>query len=314
MLVSFIIPHKGRENLLELTIQSILDLDFDLKKIEIIVVTQNKTLECPNIAWKTVHLKILSRLEHETISALRNTGIDYASGEYLAFLDADIQLSRNWLNAMFEELKAKPERVLISAIQQCDSNAGKIEKIRVLLNNTSADRTVEFLGGGNLFMNRKIFQKVGGFPEDLATCEDYYFTDKVNQLGEVYCTSKASFIHLGEDKNYHEMFRKEIWRGQSNLQSLRGRKIPFREIPSLLTPLWQTLFLLTIIFSFFGGEVIFTLLFLIMFCLPILLYTTRLYRIGKNSISFGDSLWFYCIYLAARTIGAAIGIFKIIRI
>ena len=46
MRVSVIIPHKGREELLEQTIQSVLGLDFDLQEIEIIVVTQNKTLEC----------------------------------------------------------------------------------------------------------------------------------------------------------------------------------------------------------------------------------------------------------------------------
>lgn len=150
-------------------------------------------------------------------------------------------------------------------------------------------------------------------PEDIVTCEDYYFTDKVHQIGAVYCTSKASFIHLGEDKSYFEMFRKEIWRGQSNLQSIRGRRIPLREIPSILTPLWQIFFLFAIIIFLLMGKRDFVLFFSVMFCLPIILYSIRLYKVGRNSISFSDSLWFYCVYLSARAIGTTIGVFKTIR-
>ena len=85
-------------------------------------------------------------------------------GEYLAFIDADVQLSRNWLATMLHELEAKPERVLVSAIQQCGPDAGAVEKARVVLNNALADQEVEFLGTANLFMARRIFEKVGGFP------------------------------------------------------------------------------------------------------------------------------------------------------
>ena len=244
MLVSFIIPHKGREELLERTIRSILALEFEPQNIEILVLTQNKTLAEPPRDSKEIPLRILFRPEHETIAALRNVGAKHAAGDYLAFLDADVELSRNWLTLMFQELAAKPERALVSAIQQGAPDAGPVENIRVLLNNTAADKAVKFLGSANLFLPRKIFERVDGFPEHLTTCEDYYFTNQVHRIGEVYCTSQASFIHLGEDKNYPALFRKEIWRGQANLQSLRRRKILFREIPSILTPLWEVFFFL----------------------------------------------------------------------
>ena len=314
MLVSFIIPHKGREELLNLTMQSILNLEFDLEQIEIIVVTQNKKLEeftiCPNIS----SIKVVFRPEHETIASLRNTGGKIASGEYLAFLDADVQISRNWLVVMFAELETNSECVLVSAIQQSSPNSGIIEKIRVILNNISADRPVEFLGTANLFITRKIFEEVGGFPEEIITCEDYYFTNEVHQIGELYCTSQASFIHLGEDKSYSELFRKEIWRGQSNLQSLRGRKIVLREIPSILTPLWQTFFFLATILTVLLGKITAVLFCFVMVSIPVVLYAVRLYKIGRSRVSFIESLWFYCVYHSARIIGTITGVFRIIRV
>jgi glycosyltransferase involved in cell wall biosynthesis len=313
MVVSFIIPHKGREALLERTIQSVIELEFDLKEIEIIVVTQNKELECSNIDLRIVHFTTIFRPEDETISALRNVGVQNASGDYLVFLDADIQLSRNWLKTMFTELNVNDERVLISAVQRHAPDAGRLEKIRTLLNNIAADSSVEFLDGRNLFMRRKTFEKIGDFPEHLVTCEDYYFTNNAHQLGKLYCTSKAFYIHLGEDKNYGEMFRKELWRGQSNLQSIRGRKISLREIPSLLIPVWEIVFLFGTLIFIEWGKIVPGILSLLMLCFPIMLYAIRLYRIGKNRISFVDSVGFYCVYFPARVIGTTIGIFKTIK-
>ena len=313
MLVSFIIPHKGREELLAQTVQSVIDLDVDLQEIEIIVVTQNKTLECLTSRQEIGHVKIIFRPEQETISTLRNKGVEQAAGEYLVFLDADILLSRDWLKVVLAEFQAKAGRVLVSAQQRCASQAEIIEKIRVTLNTSAAARAVQFLDGRNLFLPRSIFQAVSGFPEQLVTCEDYYFTNQVHQLGEVYVTSKTSYVHLGEDHNYAELFRKEIWRGQSNLASFKGRKLTLREIPSLVIPFWHAGFLLLAILAAFWGKLAIGLGSLALFCLPICLYTLRLYRLGKGSIRFGDGLRFYSVYFPARVIGTLFGVFKTIQ-
>ncbi len=172
---------------------------------------------------------------------------------------------------------------------------------------------VEFLNTANLFMPREIFEKVGGFPEEIVTCEDYYFTNKVNKIGELYRTSRASFIHLGEDKNYRSLFRKEIWRGQSNLHTLKGRKIVLREIPSLLTPIWQVTFFLTAMVSLLLGKLVSTCLGLFLVILPTILYAIRLYNAGHNSLGFLHAVWFYCVYHSARAIGIVLGMFRTIK-
>ncbi|MAR90889.1 MAG: glycosyl transferase family A [Pseudomonadales bacterium] len=315
VLVSFIIPHKGRETMLARTLQSIAAQDFDPAQVEVILVTQNEKLRpdtCPDPALLPV--VTLHRPPSDTISALRNHGARQARGEYLAFLDADVQLSPNWITAMLQSLQADGNRVLVSAVQQCAADAPPLEQLRTLMSNAATDCNVRFLPGRNLFLRARTFARVGGFPEHLVTCEDYYFTDQVHDLGDLYYTSAASYVHLGEDKEYREMFKKEIWRGQSNLQSIRGRRIPLSEWPSFLVPVWILLFALVTLLALVLGRGTVAVMALLLLLLPILLYSLRLKRLAGNRVGWWPILKFYLLYFPARIIGTYYGLWAVVRI
>ncbi|MFA7554472.1 MAG: glycosyltransferase family A protein [Spongiibacteraceae bacterium] len=313
--ISFIIPHKGREELLAQTLLSINNQDYDLKKVEVLVVTQNETLSPQTLPSQTeLSINTLIRPASETISTLRNKGAEQATGQFLAFLDADIELSTNWITSMLDELNAEPDRVLVSAIQQCAATAPPLEQIRTALSNAHIDCNVRFLPGRNLFLNKSTFAAVGGFPEHLVTCEDYYFTDQVHSLGTLYYSSKATYIHLGEDKEYQAMFHKEIWRGQSNLQSIKGRPIPASEIPSFLTPIWILFFSILTIVCFITLQTTMAVSSLLLTLLPIALYSLRLHKIANGKIKMAKIIQFYLIYFPARIIGTITGLFKAISI
>lgn len=314
MQVSFIIPHKGREEMLEKTVTSIVSQDYDRKKLEITIVTQN--IELTNNFQqekKLVSINILFQPENASIATLRNEGANYSTGKYLVFLDADISLSPNWLTVMLSELNADPERVLVSAMQRCENNAPQLEKIRTALSCAAVDSEVQTLPGANLFLKKETFTKVGGFPEHLITCEDIYFTDQVHALGKLYYSSKASFIHLGEDKTFKELFKKEIWRGQSNLQSIKGRPVPLSELPSFLVPIWILLFAIITLGLFVFEQTGSGFLSLSLLLLPIYLYSNRLYNIAKKQLSFISIAQFYLVYFPARIIGTLSGLFKVIK-
>ncbi|WP_289846755.1 glycosyltransferase family A protein [Colwellia sp. E2M01] len=313
--VSFIIPHKGREEMLIQTVTSILNQNAETTSYEIIVVTQNKSLvELSKLAEQNSNL-IISFLEDRlTISALRNFGASQSTGEFFAFLDADVSLSENWLNTMLSTLSEQENCVLASAAQANSENAPPLEKIRTALSNADLDCNVSFLPGRNLFLSKQTFEKVNGFPEHLITCEDYYFTDQINQLGNLYYTSKATYVHLGEDKKYKEMYKKEIWRGQSNLQSISGRDIPLREVPSFIIPIALPILLMIFIGTMFTNNTVFTLLTLFSFLLPFVLYSLRLYKLVRKEVSFCRVLQFYITYFPARVIGTIGGIFKSFKV
>lgn len=312
--ISFIIPHKGRFDMLIQTIESVNQQDFDLSSVEIIVVSQTPSIVDMQLAQLNVALNIHVRPAAETISALRNFGVEQSKGQYLAFLDADIYLSTNWIESMLAELRKDNNRIITSAIQICDESAPPLEKIRTHLSNAEVDVDVNFLPGRNLFMTKGEFHNIGGFPEHLVTCEDYFFTDKAANLGSLFYTSAANYIHLGEDKQLVAMFKKEIWRGQSNLQSLQGRRIPLREWPSIIVPPAIFFCLLFACLLFIGGLNSLAGLFIIFAALPITAYTFRLWRIAKSDVSFSSILLFYLYYFPARAYGTFIGVFKTITV
>ena len=312
-LVSFIIPHKGREHYLQQTIQSITLQDTDLSQIEVIIVTQNDKLSDDTLRFQEkLTLSVNHRPESDSISALRNHGANKANADYLAFIDADISLSPNWLNCMLEELQQPgSERALISAIQANSKQANSVERIRTVLNNIQQNSYVDSLHGSNLFLRKTTFLSAGGFPEDLQTCEDVYFTTNVSKQGRLYLTSKATFIHLGEDKDHGSMFRKEIWRGLSNLQSFKGRKVPLRELPSLVIPLGLMLLFAASISTLVLGLYIPSILSATLMLFPVLAYTVRLRKHSTDQqLTILDLLLFYSVYFSARSIGTYKGLFK----
>ena len=307
MTVAFIIPHMGREEMLIQTLESIAALDPSEHAVEVHIATKNSSLALPN-SLSELDLRIHTRPESETISHQRNFGASQTDAEYLAFLDADIGLSNNWLSAMLSLLEEDPNRVLVSAKQICGPNPPPLEKIRCALSNAALDCEVRFLPGRNLFLRKESFDQVGGFPEHLITCEDYYFTDQLSQHGLLYYSSKAEYIHLGEDKDLKEMYKKEIWRGLSNLQSIKGRRIPLAELPSFLVPVWILFFALVTVFSLLSLNFAVGALSLSLLLLPIFLYSLRLYRIAKPDVRFADVLKFYAYYFPARIVGTLKGL------
>ena len=310
-MVSFIIPHKGRDLFLQKTIESVIQQKIDTALLELVIVTQNKELSANIQSYSSdICMSIHTRPETETISALRNFGVEKSTGKYLAFLDADVELSSNWTECMLDSLNSVHDRVITSAMQKNGTNAPPLEKIRTALSNAITNQNVSFLPGRNLFLSRDNFYKIGGFPEHLITCEDYYFTDRATKFGDLFYTSGASYIHLGEDKDFYEMAKKEIWRGQSNLLSIKGRRIPLSEVPSFIIPVGLMTFFLVGFVLLMSGYHLYAGFSFILALIPVVIYSGRLYRLAADQVSLFHIIKFYLYYFPARAIGTIGGAFK----
>lgn len=301
--------------MLEETIQSICQLSYDLSKIEIIVVSQTPEIQRQTLTTNNdIRMQIYIRPDSDSISASRNYGVKQAKGKYIAFLDADIALADNWATQMIEGLHENPQRIIISGMQTCHHDSPIVEKIRTSLSNAIVDADVDFLPGCNLFLRKDSFDIIGGFPEHLLTCEDYFFTDQATKYGTLYRSSATTFIHLGEDKSYQGMFKKELWRGQSNLQSMSGRNVPITEWPSLVTPLAIALMFLLSVVLLGVGQFQYAALAFLVAVFPIFIYSCRLFILAQKKIHFVHIFKFYTFYFPARAIGTVLGLFKSIGI
>jgi GT2 family glycosyltransferase len=307
--VSFIIPHKGREEMLIQTLQSVSMQTLSEEEYEVIVVSQNETFSLSlNELKSEIPLTLILNDVENTIAHSRNKGAFTAKGKYLAFLDADVELEPRWTETMINLLQQNKDIVLCSAMQTCSDSAPPLEKIRTALSNTELDQEVTFLPGSNLFLARSVFMDVGGFPEHLSTCEDYYFAHQVSQIGTLVCSSATSYVHLGEDKAFAPMFKKEIWRGQSNLASISGRSIPLRELPSFIVPFAVTFGFLFLLISLLYSQTSLVIMASVVTLVPLIVYTGRLKKLTGSSVNIGYCLLFYCLYFPARVFGTLLGI------
>lgn len=306
--VDFVIPHMGRPEMLEATVRSILAQTCVEAVASITVVTKNDgdlPLHLSDEPAAREKLRIIHAPEATSISEQRNRGVSQGRAPLIAFLDADIDLAQDWLEVCSKLLAEKPERVLVSAMQVQSQGAGRVERLRTALSNVSLDQPVQFLPGRNLLVKRPAHEQVGGFPEHLQTCEDYFYTEKLSQLGELYYTSRTRYIHLGEDKSLGQTFTKEIWRSEYNLLSLTGRTVPLREWPSILLPFWMLLGF--IIFLAGLGAKALLITGAVMLIMPASLYSLRLYLKPGNDQPLPFLLLFYTVYFIARTVGTVKG-------
>ena len=161
-MISVIIPALNEENYIENTLKSIKNSDY--KDYEIIVVANGCEDKTVDKARKLADRIIV--LKEKSASKARNVGASKAKGDILIFLDADTLVSEDTLSEIaisgydVGTCKAKPDnnkliaRTLIAL------------KNKVLWTKWS---------NGIIFCNKKIFEKIGGFREDLTKGEDGLF-------------------------------------------------------------------------------------------------------------------------------------------
>lgn len=103
--VSFIIPAFNAEKTISQCLQSILGQSYDPEKIEIILVDNNSTDQTSEFAKSFSRVRYVLE-EKQGRSHARNTGLALANGEFVAFIDSDVFLDKDWLTNILGAFKA----------------------------------------------------------------------------------------------------------------------------------------------------------------------------------------------------------------
>jgi len=239
--VSFVIPALNVEKTITKCLKSIFDQDTN-EKFEVILLdngSQDKTIELAS----QFGIRIFKE-PGKSVAALRNLGAKFSRGEIIAYVDADCMIARNWLEKAlryFNNFKigavGSPTRV--------PDNATWVQKAwYVQRKGSDKVEEVEWLPTENLLVRKEAFLEVGGFNEDLVTCEDVDFCYRLSKRYKIISDPDIISIHLGEAKNIAHFFRKELWRGKGNIKGLFSHGFKVSELPSILYPVYYLFFLL----------------------------------------------------------------------
>jgi mycofactocin glycosyltransferase len=185
--ISIIIPCFGHSIELEVCLRA---LEAQLKDIdfEVIVVDSAFDARVQAVTGRFPGTRLFRSERHLFPGAARNLGVRNAASENIAFLDADCVPSPGWVGATYQSIRAghlitggpildlRPVR----AIQWCDNQMQFVD--------FRADRPAgrgSHFPSCNLALSRAVFDRLGGFREDLMTGEDVLFSERAVQvLGE----------------------------------------------------------------------------------------------------------------------------------
>ena len=250
--VSVIIPAKNEAEYIEECLKSLSALDFSKERYEVIVADNGSDDNTVCIA-EAHFSKVVSLPEKQTISAVRNGGAAKASGDILVFLDADCTVSSDWLLCA-ETYFEREDVSCFGSSPIIPEKATWVEKTWFLVRK-SEQQVFErqWQESTNMFIPKDIFERVGGFNENLATCEDVDLSYRLLKLGKIISDSRIVAIHHRDPKTINDFFLKEKWRGKSNYSGLFEHGVKLGELPSLLLPLYFSGLLLVAIGTLLFG-------------------------------------------------------------
>jgi GT2 family glycosyltransferase len=171
------------------------------------------------------------------VSELRNRAAAEASGDILAFVDADNEIAPGWIAAAIDGLSMS--RVgAIGAPYHAPSPGTWVQRFYDGLRRHPTDlEIVEWLGSGNMAVRRAAFEAVGGFDTTLETCEDVDLCRKLRQRGFVLIADRRmKNVHHGDPTTLREVFFGELWRGRDNLRVSLRRPLSARTLVSAAMP------------------------------------------------------------------------------
>ena len=104
-LLSIIVPVYNVEKYLNQCIDSIIDGGFN-EKCQLILVDDGSTDHSGSICddYKATNIVVIHK-KNGGLASARNTGIKYASGKYIAFIDSDDYVARNSIVNVLNEIR-----------------------------------------------------------------------------------------------------------------------------------------------------------------------------------------------------------------
>jgi glycosyltransferase involved in cell wall biosynthesis len=238
MTFSVIIPCYNSEETIERALKSVANQSF--RDFEIVVVDDGSSDKTREVIEKTeIECRYIYQ-ENSGASRARNRAVAEAKGEFLAFLDSDDEWHKDKLKIQYEYIKKLNIEFISTNYTYTEfAEVDEIETIEysfdnfIITNRTSTPCTV---------VSKALFERVGGFREDMRYSEDYNLWLKITKLTPLV-TIKNPLVRLYKPAYGSSGLSAKLW------QMEKGELTNYKEMLSLgYISLFKYLFLVN--FSF----------------------------------------------------------------
>lgn len=215
--ISFIIPAFNEEACIRDCINAIRE-NAPSYSYQIIVVDNGSTDRTSEIVQS--ERAVLVNQAKGTISSARNKGVRESEGVVLIFLDADVLVTDIWQKEIDKVAAAVFKNALIVTGSRCSVTDNKNWISHYWFARMQYE-TPNYINSGHLITSRELFDRIGGFRNELYTAEDYDFCVRAKQSGaEIANNPKLYVIHTGYPTTLKDFIDRERWHGFEDFSSL----------------------------------------------------------------------------------------------
>jgi len=202
-LVSVIVPTRNSELTIESCLESIKRQVYP--RIEIIVVDNYSKDKTQRIA-KKYGLLLLKGNER---SVQRNFGATNSRGDFVFFVDSDMELTPNVVDECIKKVKEGFQAIIVPELS---IGKGFWAECKALERSCYwGDETVESAS----FFSKEVFLKVGSYDDRLVGSEDYDLHERVKKNGYRISRIRALILHQEGNLSLTKLLRKKYYYGKT---------------------------------------------------------------------------------------------------
>ena len=318
-LVSVIVPAFNNEKTIGETVKSLKNMDYPKNRLEIIVVDDASTDKTAEVAL-ALGATVIRREKRGGCAAAKNTGVEHAKNEIVAFIDSNVRATKNWVKELvkpFEDLAVGAVGGFIEVKFQSTNMLEKYESYDSHFRKRKED--TKSVPGSNSAYRREVFEVVGWLDPYLG--EDPDFCYRVLSYGYKMVFAERAIVYHAYPNDVWTYFKKQVYYGwQRTLIFLlrpQCRSILVKDEHTPLTTLLQPFIIIATILSLllipisylFGLVSISICALLIMLNIPFLRYV---HAREARFVLFALPVSLFRSF--AHTIGMAHGVISFVKI
>jgi glycosyltransferase involved in cell wall biosynthesis len=196
--ITVVVPSYKAERTLDRCLASVLGQDIGAEFEVVVVVSADTAAELPRLPIDR-RLRVDTHVPRLSAAVARNRGVELASADLLAFIDADAVAERTWLTGLVAASSGGADCVAGALVNGTPDSAVGTAEYLVAFIDLSPNRPPETSWHGatcNLLVPRPLWDHFGPFPLDMLGGEDTMLTTAAHQAGRLRFAPDARVVHL----------------------------------------------------------------------------------------------------------------------